>query len=88
MAACSATSPLSVSGSSGHRQLRSESEQKEIDEFEEEERKIMSQQDSQVSTLTYQIVVAYQISIALGIFSEIHNPSPLAHQINVALGKS
>ena len=49
MAACSATSPLSVSGSSGHRQLRSESEQKEIDEFEEEERKIMSQQDSQVS---------------------------------------
>ena len=36
-------------------------------------------------TLTYQIVVAHQISVALGTFSEINNSSP---SNNHSLGKN
>ena len=56
MAICSATASATASatspGSLALKQLRSDSEQREIDDFEEEERRIMSQdsgpQDSQV----------------------------------------
>ena len=60
MAICSATASATSPGSSALRQLRSDSEQKEIDEiddFEEEERRIMSgdsgPQDSQVGFLVW-----------------------------------
>ena len=61
MAICSATASATASatspGSLALKQLRSDSEQREIDDFEEEERRIMSQdsgpQDSQVGYLVW-----------------------------------
>ena len=61
MAICSATASATASatspGSLALKQLRSDSEQREIDDFEEEERRIMSQdsgpQDSQVGLLVW-----------------------------------
>ena len=55
MVICSATASATSPGSLALKQLRSDSEQREIDDFEEEERRIMSQdsgpQDSQVGFL-------------------------------------
>ena len=63
MAICSATASATASatspGSLALKQLRSDSEQREIDDFEEEERRIMSQdsgpQDSQVCFFVWPI---------------------------------
>ena len=57
MAICSATASATSPGSLALKQLRSDSEQREIDDFEEEERRIISQdsgpQDSQVGFLVW-----------------------------------
>ena len=57
MVICSATASATSPGSLALKQLRSDSEQREIDDFEEEERRIMSQdsgpQDSQVGFLAW-----------------------------------